>query len=118
MRTVSPNAPQFPARVLRDIKDFNDLKDLDSQRAPIRAESPKAPSPGQANNVSRHPGRTTSRMVRPTGAKAKRQSSRLLLFQSALPSTTDTQGAVPVELALGLALTGLSARLPRTVFLI
>ena len=47
MRTVSPNAPQFPARVLRDIKDFNDLKDLDSQRAPIRAESPKAPSPGQ-----------------------------------------------------------------------
>ena len=44
--------------------------------------------------------------------------SKLLLFQSALPSTIDTQGAVPVELALGLALTGLSARLPRTVFLI
>ena len=32
-----------PARVLRDLRDFNDL----FYSAPIRAESPKAPSPGQ-----------------------------------------------------------------------
>ena len=35
-----------PARDLRNLKDLKDLRDL-FYSAPIRAESPKAPSPGQ-----------------------------------------------------------------------
>ena len=79
MRTVSPNAPQFPARVLRDLKDFKDLRDLRDLDSPsaqaFRLKAQKYPAQGKANNVSRHPGWTTSRMMRPTGAKAKNSPS-------------------------------------------
>ena len=103
-----------PARVLKDLKDFKDLKDLFYSAPPFGLKAQKPQAQGKANNVSRHPGWTTSRMVRPTGAKATKRRkekgerrkqkepcgvflpmlhfshfapSKLLLFQSALPPT-------------------------------
>ena len=91
----------------RDLRDFKDLKDLFYSAPSFGQKAQKPQAQGKANNVSRHPGWTTSRMVRPTGAKATKRRkqkepcgvflpmlhfshfapSKLLLFQSALPPT-------------------------------
>ena len=72
------------------LKTLTTLETFFSQR-PFGLKAQKPPAQGKTNNVSRHPGWTTSRMARPTGAKAKKHApalSRLLLFQSALPPTS------------------------------
>ena len=65
-----------PVRDLRDLKDFNDLKNLILQARPFGLKAQKHPAQGKANNVSRHPGWTMPRMVRPTGAKAKKHQTQ------------------------------------------
>ena len=102
-----------PARDLRDLKDFRDLDSPSAQPFGLKAQ--KLQAQGKANNVSRHPGWTMPRMVRPTGAKAK--SIRFNTFTAfalseRTSSYTSTQGAVPAELALGYVLSAPLGRAP------
>ena len=107
-----------PVRDLRDLKDFNDLKNLILQARPFGLKAQKHPAQGKANNVSRHPGWTMPRMVRPIGAKAK--SIRFNTFTAfalseRTSSYTSTQGAVPTELALDYVLSAPLGRLPHNL---
>ena len=117
MRSVS-HAHCFSQRVtLETLKTLTTLETFFSQR-PFGLKAQKPPAQGKANNVSRHPGWTMPRMVRPTGAKAK--SIRFNTFTAfalseRTSSYTSTQGAVPVELALGYVLSAPLGRLPHNL---
>ena len=109
MRGVSPSAQLSPTHDLRDLS-------YSVQLFGLKAQKPQAQ--GKANNVSRHPGWTMPRMVRPTGAKAK--SIRFNTFTAfalseRTSSYTSTQGAVPTELALGYVLSAPLGRLPHNL---
>ena len=126
---VSPSAQLSPTHDLRDLS-------YSVQLFGLKAQKPQAQ--GKANNVSRHPGWTMPRMVRPTGAKAtKRRKEKgdsrkqkepcgvflpmlhfptsrhqsFCSFRAHFPYTS-TQGAVPVELALGYVLSAPLGRAP------
>ena len=114
MRNGFPSAPLSPAR---DLKDFNDLRDL-FLTAPIRAESPKAPSPGQGEQrestpwVDNHPEWHALQ-----GQKQKTRTCAITAFalSERTPSNISTQGAVPAELALGYALSAPLGRAPQNL---
>ena len=114
MRGGFLSAPLSPAR---DLKDFNDLRDL-FLTAPIRAESPKAPSPGQDEQrestpwVDHIPNGTPYR-----GKSKKTRTCAITAFalSERTPSNISTQGAVPAELALGYALSAPLGRAPQNL---